>query len=1280
MSGTSASAASFTVTCPACGQKLRFLVSPDMPARVRIQCFSCKTAFGVRRPGAEAADVTQPGTSPPTLVGMPVHATGTITGTGQASLRSVAGDPTTPIARSSLPSTPQQGPVRRESLPSFAPETLVAQRYRVVRFIARGGMGEVYEVEDLVLHDRVALKTVRPEVSHDETTIERFKREIQLARRVTHPNVCRIFDVSHHQPEGNAAGVIFLTMELLQGETLAERLRRLGPLSPQAALPIVRQISDALHAAHQVGVVHRDLKPGNVVLAEGRGGVRAVVTDFGLARREKGEDPRGITLTGAAGVVGTPAYLAPEQVEGKESTPAVDIYALGIVLYEMLTGTVPFLGDNALSTAVKRLQEAPLSPRVHVPGLAANWEAAILRCLARDPAARFATAPDLVEALTRTQAPPAVSTSPAAAPTSPAAASISSTAALVPPAPARFPNTAGRSAARPRHGLKLGLLAALVLLAVAVGAIRFLQWRARQMEPRQRLARLTEQVTPRRSVAVLGFKNLTGTPGTEWLSAGLAEMLSTELGAGGKLRIVAGENVARAKVELGLGESESLARDTLAKLRTLLGADDVILGSYATVEGPQGRTIRLDLRLQDAARGETTARVAETAGESELFALVGRAGEKLRRELGVDESAGKDRVSLAANPEAARLYAEGIQKLRLFDPVGARDLLARAAASDPGNALAHSGLSAAWAALGYDGKAREEAKVALDLTEGLPEEEKLLIQGRYFETVQDWGQAVEIYWNLFSLFPDNLDYGLRLAAAQTAAGRAEEALATAQALRSLPAPTSQDPRIDLAEAAAAGARADFKRQQTAAARASERGTAQGSPLLVAQARLLECRALRNLGQAQKALAACEEGRRLYADAGDRSGVAEALTHAANVLYDQGDLPGAAGLYEQALATYREIGNRGGEAGALNNIAVVLKSQGNLDRARQLYEEVLGICREIGSRSGEAFALNNLAGVLLRRGALDKAEELFTQALAIRRELGDRGGEAYALDNLGVVLRKRGDLAQARARHEESLRIRREIGQKIGEVASLNNLGTVLLEQGELQAAKRNFQSSLDLCRQTGNRSASAYALFGLGEVLARGGDLAGARKQHESALALRETLGEKGTAAESRLALAALLLDAGDAGQAERLARTAADELARQGTDDAQALALATAALATAARGDAAGARRTIDRATTLLGAHQDLRTRLLVEIRAARLGRTRAPEAALEQVIGQAEKAGLLGPQLEARLALGELEIERGRAAQGRERLATLQREAQALGYGLIARKAGARAGGAEG
>jgi tetratricopeptide (TPR) repeat protein/tRNA A-37 threonylcarbamoyl transferase component Bud32/TolB-like protein len=1231
MSQHSATASSFTATCPGCGQKLRFALSADMPGRLRIQCSACKMVFAIRRPGAEASQLSMTGEAPPTLVGIPVQQ-----------------------QVSQVSQSPPAVPLRRETA-VFTPGSVIAQRYRVARFIARGGMGEVYEVDDLELNERVALKTVRPEVAGDTMTVERFKREIQLARKVTHPNVCRLFDVSHHRPEDGSAGVIFLTMELLLGETLAERLRRTGMLSTEEALPIARQVAEALYAAHQVGVVHRDLKPGNILLVEGRGALRAVVTDFGLARLESGrEDQQGLALT-SAGVVGTPAYLAPEQVEGKEITPAVDIYAFGIVLFEMLTGTVPFLGENALSTAVKRLQQAPPSPRVHLPGLDARWESAILRCLAREPAARFPTAPAAVEALSR---------APEAKPADP-------TVAAAPAAPLRRGMPARRLPLWQRRGFQAALLAALVLMSLGVGWVRYTAWRERQLEPEQRLALLTERITPRRAVAILGFKNLSGTPGTEWLSGGLAEMLSTELGAGGKLRLIAGENVARAKLELGITDTDSLARDSLARLRSQLGTDAVVLGSYTTIEGPSGRQIRLDLRLQDAVRGETTATVAETGTEAQLFDLVARCGKRLRRELGVRDEGepSETRAALPSSPAAARLYSEGLNKLRLFDPVGARDLLAQAVAADPDNALAHSGLSAAWSALGYDGKARDEAKAAYDLAAGLPQEERLLIQGRYLETLQDWSRAAEIYWNLWSLFPDNLDYGLRLAAAQTSAGKVDEALATAAALHNLPPPSNADTRIDLAEAMAAGARADFKRQQAAASRAAAKAGEHGAPLMVAQARLLECRALRNLGQAQPAVAACEEGRRLYAAAGDRAGVAEALTHAANVLYDRGDLAAASPLYEEALTIYREIGNRGGEAGALNNIAVVLKSQGELDRARGLYEQVLAISREVGSRSGEAYALNNLAGVLLRRGELDQAGNLFGQALEIRREQGDKSGVAYALDNLGVVLRKRGSLAEAKKRHEESLRIRREIGQKIGEVASLNNLGSVLLEQGELTAARQKFQDSLTLCRQTGSKSASAYALFGLGEVFARQGDLTAARRRHEEALDLRQGLGEKATAAESEAALAAILLDAGDAPRAEQLARGAGDELGRQGATAGQAVALTTAALAAAAQRNSTAARDTVDQAVALAGDSQDLRARLTVQVRAAQLHRAADPGQAVQTVLTQATDAGLLDLQLEARLALARIEIERGHTAEGQARLAAVQQEAKALGYGLIAR-----------
>jgi len=230
---------------------------------------------------------------------------------------------------------------------TFSPNELIAGRYRIVRFIGQGGMGELYEAEDLELRERVALKTVRPEIAQDEKAIERFKREIHLARKVTHPNVCRIFDLTYHP---TAEGLtLLLTMELLGGETLADRLRRAGRMTTTEAFPIITQIAAGLAAAHEAGIVHRDFKSANVVLVPSKRGaedVRAVVTDFGLARGTSAGDSSAVSLCGTGDFAGTPAYMAPEQVRGGEITPAVDIYALGVVMYEMLTGHRPFAGDT----------------------------------------------------------------------------------------------------------------------------------------------------------------------------------------------------------------------------------------------------------------------------------------------------------------------------------------------------------------------------------------------------------------------------------------------------------------------------------------------------------------------------------------------------------------------------------------------------------------------------------------------------------------------------------------------------------------------------------------------------------------------------------------------------------------------------------------------------------------------------------------------------------------------------------------------------------------------
>jgi serine/threonine protein kinase len=258
-------------------------------------------------------------------------------------------------------------------------------------------MGEVYEAEDRDLHERIAIKTLRPEISADSHNITRLFQEIQLARKVTHPNVCRVFDLARHTtPEGGE--IAFLTMELLGGQTLAERLRN-GRVNIKEALPIIAQICAALQAAHDAGIIHRDFKSANVMLAETAQGSRAVVMDFGLARAVGPLNASGLSMTETGRVIGTLAYMAPEQFESGFASLHSDIYALGVVMYEMATGSRPWAIEGSGLTILRRLKTAPAPPRTIASDVDALWERAILRCLAPDPAKRFDSAAEVVRAI-----------------------------------------------------------------------------------------------------------------------------------------------------------------------------------------------------------------------------------------------------------------------------------------------------------------------------------------------------------------------------------------------------------------------------------------------------------------------------------------------------------------------------------------------------------------------------------------------------------------------------------------------------------------------------------------------------------------------------------------------------------------------------------------------------------------------------------------------------------------------------------------------------------------
>jgi serine/threonine protein kinase len=289
-------------------------------------------------------------------------------------------------------------PPRISGIRTLAVGERVLDRYEVRRFIARGGMGEVYEAYDLLLDERVALKTLASTVLDDDRAAFRFKGEVRLARRVTHPNVCRILEFGVHVRSSAAEDdtIPFLTMEFLSGETLADRLAKHGPYTPAEAWPLVRQILNGLKAIHDAGIVHRDLKSENVFLvADPRGEERAVLMDFGLARALDGSVPT--TLPHRVGAVtGTIDCMAPEQIHGGIPVgPPADVFAMGVLLFELLSGQRPFVRVPHW----QRLTEP--SPRLAplVPGLGRGWDAAVGRCLERKPEDRFQRLEELLAAL-----------------------------------------------------------------------------------------------------------------------------------------------------------------------------------------------------------------------------------------------------------------------------------------------------------------------------------------------------------------------------------------------------------------------------------------------------------------------------------------------------------------------------------------------------------------------------------------------------------------------------------------------------------------------------------------------------------------------------------------------------------------------------------------------------------------------------------------------------------------------------------------------------------------
>jgi len=798
-----------------------------------------------------------------------------------------------------------------------------------------------------------------------------------------------------------------------------------------------------------------------------------------------------------------------------------------------------------------------------------------------------------------------------------------------PPAPAPRPRT-------PLWKIVTVSSAAAILLA----ALGIRGWHATQRPPAAPLVRAA-----RRSIAVLGFRNLSGRPEEGWLSTAVAEMLSTELVAGEKLRLVSGEDVARTKLDLPLADTDSLSRNTLARLHRDLDSDWIVLGSYTALVGQPDTRIRLDVRVQDTSAGETIADVAVVGNEADLFDLVSQAGSELRKKLGVEAVSPVEAVSVRAalpsNREAARLYSEGLARLRVFDAQAARDLLQGAIAADPKYSLAHSALAEAWSRLGYDKKAQEEARLAWELAANLSREEKLTVEGRYREIGHEYDKAVEINRTLAALFPDNLDYGLRLAAVQVLNSKGHDALATVESLRRLMPPASELPLIDLQEAAAWEEMGDFKHQDQPLARAVESARAQGARLILAEARYHQCWLLTYLAQPQNAVAACREARDIYAAAGDGYGEANSLVSWANAI-SQADAVESIRLFQEAQAIAHRVGSESAEAGVLIDLGIAYAAQGKPAAAEKMYLQALPIFRRVDDKRAQARVIGNIANDRTDQGDLAGAAERYKETLQLAREAADTGIAALALDNLASVYRLQGELARAGQALEESLAIQ----------------------------------------QKNGNPNASAYVMYHFGYLRLDEADFSGARRMYEQALAIRKSAGDQLTIAETQLGLAELSLEEAHSPAAQEASmRQAIEVFQQQKASDDEIQAWGILARAMFAQDKAAAATEAIEHARSLAGKSQNPEIRWRTAIAAARVyvagennGRSASGIAAqkeLNAAIAKSRELGYRGIELDARLALAEIEIKEGQTAAARERLAAIESEANAKGYHLVARKA---------
>jgi serine/threonine protein kinase/tetratricopeptide (TPR) repeat protein len=907
-----------------------------------------------------------------------------------------------------------------------------AGRYQVIEELGHGGMGRVYKVQDTDIKEKVALKLLRPEITLDKEAVERFSNELKLARKISHRNVCRMFDL------GRAEGTTFITMEFVPGEDLKSFIHRSKQLNIGTSISIAKQVCEGLEEAHRLGVVHRDLKPGNLMIDKDGD---AKIMDFGIARSLSGKG-----ITGAGVLIGTPEYMSPEQVEGKDIDQRSDIYSLGVILYEMVTGRLPFVGDTPISIAHKQKYEAPEDPKKLNTQLPDDLARVILKCLAKDRNERFRSAAELGTELGRIEQ------------------GLPTTDRIV-----RKRKALTSKEITVKFRLTKVLVPASVFIFLVLAG--FVLWRVVQ----SRKPAFSPTVSSQPTLAILYFENKSGDVKLDYLREVLAELINTDLSQSRSIRVVTSEEIYTTLKKLGLVDAKKYSSEDIEKIAAQTRATHVLRGSF--IKAGEGFIITAGIQKPGTAERSTDLRF-EARDEKGIIPKIDELTRQVKEGLNLttaqitgdteEKSAGKITTS---SLEALKYYIEGRKHQVKLEHEQTIAYMEKAVAIDPEFAMAYRSMATALRSLGHYADFRKYYKKALDLSARLPDNERLLIEGQSFYYDENYAKAIEALERQVKIYPSQAMGHHWLAMAYSSVGDIDKAVEHSEIAVQIRGRTA----VGVGNLAFYYMCKGLYQKAEDVCRSFLRDVEDSAHVQLRLADSYLCRR-----QFDLALAEAEKLYLLDPSEKGRKGI---------ILFCKDDFDGA----EKILVDYSwQMGLLLGR-GKINE--TVRLGQQNLEQSK-------------GNKENEAGAYGGLAGALEKAGRYEEAYRAFNEYLKLSAENRKAAGEfgmPYLPSEQKSDLSHKGMIQAEMRSFEEARKTAEELKSLIDKGLNKKELGMYEYILALIELEKKNYRQAADFFTRACGRLEfesdinTDHALYfdGLARALYKSGDLGNARKEYE---------------------------------------------------------------------------------------------------------------------------------------------------------------------------------------